>query len=277
MAGTRGEPGWEHVDIDVGGRRTLVRVSEAGGDATPIVHLHGFGISGSYLMPTARLLTDRAVNVVPDLPGYGKSEKPRRPLPIPELADSVVAILDALGIERAVLVGNSMGCPISIELADRYTDRIERVVMVAPAGGLNNRPLHRAIRQLAVDGVRERPAMARVAVPDYVRFGPINTLRLFREMTQFPALERLMEVPVPTLAVLGSRDPLLPHRDRVMEVARAVPGHVTVVVITGAAHAVNFSHPGELAHVIRSWLDDIEIVDDPSQPGLTSVLMLPRA
>lgn len=277
MAGTRGEPGWEHVDIDVGGRRTLVRVSEAGGDATPIVHLHGFGISGSYLMPTARLLTDRAVNVVPDLPGYGKSEKPRRPLPIPELADSVVAILDALGIERAVLVGNSMGCPISIELADRYTDRIERVVMVAPAGGLNNRPLHRAIRQLAVDGVRERPAMARVAVPDYVRFGPVNTLRLFREMTQFPALERLLEVPVPTLAVLGSRDPLLPHRDRVMEVARAVPGHVTVVVITGAAHAVNFSHPGELAHVIRSWLDDIEIVDDPSQPGLTSVLMLPRA
>ena len=96
-------------------------------------------------------------------------------------------------------------------------------------------------------------------------------------MTQFPALERLMEVPVPTLAVLGSRDPLLPHQDRVMEVARAVPGHVTVVVITGAAHAVNFSHPGELAHVIRSWLDDVEIVDDPNQPGLTSVLMLPRA
>jgi len=44
-------------------------------------------------------------------------------------------------------------------------------------------------------------------VPDYVRFGPVNTLRLFREMTQFPALERLLEVPVPTLAVLGSRDP----------------------------------------------------------------------
>jgi hypothetical protein len=56
-----------------------------------------------------------------------------------------------------------------------------------------------------------------------------------------------------------------------------VPGNVTVVVISGAARAVNFSHPGELAHVIGSWLDDIEIVDDPSQPGLTSVLMLPRA
>jgi hypothetical protein len=39
---------------------------------------------------------------------------------------------------------------------------------------------------------------------------------------------------------------------------------------------VNFSHPGELAHVIRSWLDGVEIVDDPDQPGLTSVLQLPR-
>jgi len=113
-------------------------------------------------------------------------------------------------------------------------------------------------------------------VPDYLRFGPVNTLRLFREMTQFPALERLQEVPVPTLAVIGSRDPLLPDRERVMQVAREVPGHVTVVLITGAAHAVNFSHPGELAHVIGSWLDDVDIVDDPDQPGLTSVLMLPR-
>jgi len=47
-------------------------------------------------------------------------------------------------------------------------------------------------------------------------------------------------------------------------------------VITGAAHAVNFSHPGELAHVIRSWLADIPIEDDPTQPGLTSVLEVPR-
>lgn len=276
MAAPRVEPGWKSISVDVDGCRAVIRLSEDGGDATPIVHLHGFGISGAYLMPTARLLTDRALNVVPDLPGYGRSEKPRRPLSIPALADAVVVILDALEIDRAVLVGNSMGCPISAELADRHTDRVERVVMVAPAGGPNNRPLGRAIRQLAIDGVRERPSMAKTAVPDYLRFGPVNTLRLFREMTQFPALERLQEVPVPTLAVIGSRDPLLPDRERVMQVAREVPGHVTVVLITGAAHAVNFSHPGELAHVIGSWLDDVDIVDDPDQPGLTSVLMLPR-
>ncbi len=276
MGEPRSEPGWDHLWVDVDGRRTFVRLSLDGGAATPIVHVHGFGISGGYLMPTARLLTDRATNVVADLPGYGRSAKPPRPLPIPRLADAVISVLDAVGVGRAVLVGNSMGCPIALELADRYTDRVEGVVLVAPAGGLNNQPLRRAIRQLAVDGVRESPRMARVAVPDYVRFGPVNTLRLFTEMTAFPALDRLQHVPVPTLAVLGSRDPLLPGEDRVAAVARQVPGHVTVVRITGAAHAVNFSHPGELAHVIRSWLDGVEIVDDPDQPGLTSVLRIPR-
>lgn len=276
MAAPRPEPGWDHTWVDVDGVRTLVRLSLDGGDATPIVHIHGFGISGRYLLPTARLLTDRAMNVVPDLPGYGISAKPQRPLSIPRLADAMVSIMDTVGVGKVVLVGNSMGCPISVELADRYTDRIEGVVLVAPAGGINNQPLRRAVTQLAADGVRESPRMARVAVPDYLRFGPINTLRLFGEMTRFPALERLLEIPVPTLAVLGNRDPLLPGHDRVVEVAKEVPGHVTVVTITGAAHAVNFSHPGELAHVIRSWLDGVEIVDDPDQPGLTSVMVIPR-
>jgi pimeloyl-ACP methyl ester carboxylesterase len=276
MAHIRSEPGWDHTWVDVDGLRTLVRISLDGGDATPIVHVHGFGISGRYLMPTARLLTKRTTNFVPDLPGYGRSAKPARPLSIPALADAMIRIFDALGIERAVLVGNSMGCPISIEMADHHTDRVEGVVLVAPAGGLNNQPLRRAVGQLAIDGVRESPRMAKVAVPDYLRFGPINTLRLFTEMTRFPALERLMEVPVPTLAVLGDRDPLLPGDERVYEVAQQVPGHITVVRITGAAHAVNFSHPGELAHVISSWLDGVEIVDDPDQPGLTSVLVVPR-
>jgi pimeloyl-ACP methyl ester carboxylesterase len=276
MREPRSEPGWDHTWVDVEGLRTLVRVSLDGGDATPIVHVHGFGISGRYLMPTARRLTHRTTNYVPDLPGYGLSQKPARPLPIPRLADAMVQIFDQLGIEKAVLVGNSMGCPVSIELADRFTDRIEGVVLVAPAGGINNQPLTRAVRQLAIDGVRETPRMARVAVPDYLRFGPVNTLRLFTEMTAFPALQRLLAIPVPTLAVLGNRDPLLPGPDRVVEIAQQVPGNVTVVTITGAAHAVNFSHPGELAHVITSWLDGVEIVDDPDEPGLTSVMVIPR-
>ena len=88
MGTPRVEPGWRHRYVNVDGHRTIVRVSTHATTATPIVHLHGFGISGTYLMPTARLLTDRPRNIVPDLPGYGRSEEPSRPLPIPRLADA---------------------------------------------------------------------------------------------------------------------------------------------------------------------------------------------
>ncbi len=65
-----------------------------------------------------------------------------------------------------------------------------------------------------------------------------------------------MHTPVPTLAVLGGRDPLMPKPARVREVARLAPEHLTVALIEKAAHALNFSHPEELAGVIEVWLDD---------------------
>ena len=267
---------WTDHHVDVGGRSVFYRRGDGPECATPIVHVHGFGISGTYLLPTARLLTSRAVNLVPDLPGYGRSARPPRTLGIPELAEALVGFLDAVGVERAVLLGNSMGCPIGLEVAHEVPERVERLVLVAPAGGLHNRPLGRALTQLARDALRESPRMARVAVPDYLGFGPVNGLRLFRELSRFPSLERLLESPVPSLAVLGSRDPLLPGVPRVLEVAGRTPEHVSLVVILGAAHAVNFSHPGELAHAISSWLEDEEIVDAPDEPGLARVIPVVR-
>jgi pimeloyl-ACP methyl ester carboxylesterase len=268
--------GWTEERLQVAGRTVFYRRGEGPEDAVPIVHVHGFGISGSYLMPTAERLTGHAVNIVPDLPGYGRSQRRARTLGIPALAESLMAVVDALGFEKVVLVGNSMGCPISLEVAHAAPERVHRIVLVSPAGGVQNQPLPRALGQLARDVARESPRMARVAGPDYVRFGPLNALRLFHELTEFPSLERLLHTPVPSLAVMGSRDPLMPPPRRVFEVARLAPEHVTLVVIHGAAHALNYSHPGELANVVGAWLEDREIVDDPDQPGLARLLAIPR-
>jgi pimeloyl-ACP methyl ester carboxylesterase len=218
--------------------------------------VHGFAISGAYLMPTAERLARRWVNVVPDLPGYGHSQRRSRVLDIPDLAVALVAVLDALDIDQAVLVGNSMGCPVSLEVAHSMPERVHRLVLVSPAGGVQNQPLVRALGQLAIDGIRESPRMLPVAVPDYVRFGPINGLRLFHELTLYPSLERLTHTPVPTLAVIGGRDPLMAKPSRVREVARLSPEHLSVALIERAAHALNFSHPEELAGTIELWLED---------------------
>lgn len=270
------EQGWTQARVRVGGRNVFYRRSPGPPDAVPVVHLHGFAISGAYLMPTARRLAGTRVNVVPDLPGYGRSPLHGRPLDLPALGRAVLDLLDALELPRAVLLGNSMGCPIGLEVAHAAPERVDRLVLVSPAGGVHNQPLGRALLQLARDGIWESPRMARVAVPDYLRFGPVSALRLFHQLTLFPSLDRLVHTPVPTLAVIGSRDPLMPGPARVMEVARMSPPHVSVVVIGGAAHALNFSHPGELANVVSAWLDDREIVDDPDQPGEARVFPVPR-
>jgi pimeloyl-ACP methyl ester carboxylesterase len=267
--------GWVSEHLQVEGRSVHYRRSE-GGSAVPLVHIHGFAISGAYLMPTARLLAGRWVNVVPDLPGYGLSERRDHVLDIPDLAGAVLALLDAMDMEQAVLVGNSMGCPVSLEVAHRAPERVNRLVLVSPAGGVQNQPLPRALGQLALDVVRESPRMVPVALPDYLRFGPVNGLRLFHELTLFPSLQRLLHTPVPTLAVLGGRDPLMPPPSRVRDVGRLAPHDLAVAVVDRAAHAVNFSHPKQLAQTIESWLDGSLLPDGARLPAGVRVIPLRR-
>ena len=202
--------GWVTERLQVGGTSVYCRRSTHE-DGVPLVHIHGFAISGAYLMPTARACP-RGVNVVPDLPGYGRSERRERVLGIPALAETTLAILDRLDIDKAVLVGNSMGCAISLEVASRGTRADPWPRLGLPAGGVHNQPMSRALGQLARDVLRERTTMFPVALPDYVKFGPLNGLRLFRQLTRFPSLERLLRTPVPTLAVLGSATHSCRHR-----------------------------------------------------------------
>jgi len=264
---------WTRVDgVDVFYRES----ARPAPDQRVMAHLHGFGLSGRYLLPTAERLADEFHTFVPDLPGFGRSGRRRDMLDIPDLAHAAARFLDDRGVSQALLVGNSMGCPVIIEFAHHYPERIERAVLVSPAGGIFNQPLRRAIGQLSRDAPLEPWRMARVAVPDYIRFGIPSTTRLFRALTQYPSLQRLLELRIPTLVVLGQRDPLLPHAHRIDEVASQTDSHVLVVLLEGAAHAINFSHPGQLAHVIRLFMDDRPIENDPSWPGHVRVYEVHR-
>ena len=155
--------GWVIVDgLPVFHRSYL----DAGPAADAMVHVHGFGISGTYLEPTAALLASRYRTFVPDLPGMGRSMRPAGGLDLPGLAKAVMSYCDAVGVERPILVGNSLGCPIIVEVATTFPDRIQRAVLVSPAGGPNNQPLARAIGQMAKDGLREPPSMLPIATRD---------------------------------------------------------------------------------------------------------------
>jgi len=266
------DAGWYALRVKVHGRLVFMRMGPQVAGSIPLVHVHGFGVSGSYLLPTARALAHRATTVVPDLPGYGQSAAWGHALGIPSLAWVLLEVLDTLGLERVVLVGNSMGGPVCLEVAHSAPERVAGIVLASPAGGMHNQPLARALVQLARDVGRENLRMAPIVLRDYLHFGPVNALQLFGELVRFPSLERMLRTPVRTLAVIGARDPLMPPLRRVEEIGRLAPPHLSIAVIDGAAHAMNFSHPGELAHLIGSWLDHREIADDPDEPGVARLL-----
>lgn len=106
-----------------------------GGDRDPVVLLHGFGANKESWLLMAPVLARHRPLVIPDLPGYGAAT-PIRPegAHAERQAGRVVALLDALGIERAHLVGNSMGAGIAAELAIRRPERVRSLALLGSTG-----------------------------------------------------------------------------------------------------------------------------------------------
>lgn len=119
---------------DVGGLRmhALVSTEPAPAGARAVVLVHGSGLSGRYMIPTARELTADFRVYVPDFPGFGDSDKPDKMLTVPGLADALAAWLPAAGLERASLLGNSFGCQVIADLAARHPQRVERAILQGP-------------------------------------------------------------------------------------------------------------------------------------------------
>jgi pimeloyl-ACP methyl ester carboxylesterase len=130
-----------------GGRR--FSLLEAGtGD--PLVMLHGLGATKVSFLPTVAALADRYRTIAVDLPGFGDSGKPLGAAYDPAFfADSIVSLLDELGLERVHLLGHSMGGRAALELAFDHPDRIEGLILMTPSlAWLRERPWARYLRYL---------------------------------------------------------------------------------------------------------------------------------
>jgi pimeloyl-ACP methyl ester carboxylesterase len=116
-------------------------ISEAG-TGTPVVMIHGLGATKVSFLPTLAALADTYHCVAVDLPGFGDSVKPiRARYDARFFARSMIALLDALELDQAHLIGNSMGGRVALEVGLRSPDRVGRLALLAPSlAWLRNRP-----------------------------------------------------------------------------------------------------------------------------------------
>lgn len=104
------------------------------GSGDPVILIHGLGATKGSFLPTVVALADSFRTIALDLPGFGDSYKPLdAPYHPPFFARAVLDLMDKLGIERAHMIGNSMGGRVALELGMRHPERVRRLALLAPS------------------------------------------------------------------------------------------------------------------------------------------------
>jgi pimeloyl-ACP methyl ester carboxylesterase/putative sterol carrier protein len=261
--------------VDVDGVRTFFL--EAGPrDAPPVILFHGLGATSSSFLPTLWDFGRDHRVIAPDLPGFGETDKPLRALHAQFFAQWAVGLLDALGIARADLVGNSMGGRLAIEVALSAPERVEKIALLAPSLAWRKfrhasplvrllRPelaalplpvLHRGVltvlRAMFAKPDRVADAAMNAAADEFLRAfstarGRIAFFHALREIYLDEATgdrglwDRLPKLERPALFLFGDKDRLVPARFA-SHVRRALPD-AEIEVMHDCGHVPQFEHP----------------------------------
>jgi pimeloyl-ACP methyl ester carboxylesterase len=245
--------------VEVGGLAVHHRVSLAPQEsrvpaATPLVLVHGLGVSSRYMIRLAETLATGRFVYAPDLPGFGRSETPRRPLDVHAQAELLAAWMPAAGLERAAFFGHSLGSQVVADLALNHPHRVTRLVLAAPTIDDGGRSVPRELLRLLWDVPREPFALVPIVTRDYLRAGLWRVLRTLRYALADRLEERLPALDLPVLVLRGARDPVVSERWS-EKVAGLLP-QGRLAVVPRAAHALQFSHPREVAALLKDFLDE---------------------
>jgi 2-hydroxy-6-oxonona-2,4-dienedioate hydrolase len=212
-----------------------------GGEGTPVVLVHGFGVSGAYMLPLAHVLARSHAVFVPDLPREG----------IAETAETLGALLDSARLEAPAAVANSLGCQTVTELAVRRPGRLGPLVLVGPTIEPGRRGTPHQLLGLLRDARREPFSLISLATRDVVPdLGPL--LRTMRSALADRIEDRLPLIEQPTVIVYGEADGFV-SRAWAEQAAELLP-RGRLVTIPGEPHAVHYTRPDLVAGILEGLL-----------------------
>lgn len=268
----------EERDVVVQGMR--LRVYEGGKRGAPaVLLLHCFGLSMKVWRDFVPFLEERYHVVAYDAVGHGKSARGVRRIDLERLADMGLGVMDALGIEEAALVGNSMGGGTALFMALKAPERVTALVLVDAVGlhdGAFYRPFFSFVgprdidtaadwtwglvydlavekRSPLVEEIREDILATRRDGPRHATF--VGWHSLLDAIFSIDRTGDLSRVTAPTLVLVGRHDRLV-NVDHAERLARGIPG-ARFHVFEDLGHLPEIEDAKQVASVVRPFLDEV--------------------
>lgn len=246
---------------------------ERAGSGPPLLLLHGIGSSSRSFRHQLDDLADAFDVIAWDAPGYGRSEDPLTPFTLDDLADRAALLLDELDIERAHVLGVSMGGVVAQLVYHRHPSRVRSLVLADTnvGGGALPEPERSARVSQRLEALERlgAPGMAEQRAPHLVR--PDAPAELVAEVTEIMAqirpagyraaaialgntdlTARLADIHAPTLVIHGESDGVVPLSSA-HQLANEIP-RARLVIIPEAGHVANQEQPAAFNAAVRAFL-----------------------
>ena len=245
------------------------------GKGLPVTLLHGYPLDHTIWLELVPALEKEARLILPDLRGHGQSPEPQGPYSMLAMAEDVVDLWDALGIEKSLIGGHSMGGYVAMALARYFPERLAGLALVASQTDADA-PEKRQARLASIEDVRKNGVRGAVlgmpaklsynnTVREWCReivldASPVGVMGTLAAMADRPdSLDVFVNLEIPTLIIAGVDDQIVP-----VEALRAVAQKMKdprLVEISGAGHMPMLEKPDEVASALTAFIRFIKEIN----------------
>ena len=239
--------------VDVGGHR--LSLEQSGSGPPHFVFLHGLADGLGIWEGLAQQLAGHGQVIRFDQRAHGNSDAPDGPYRREDLAADVAALMSQLELERALLVGHSMGGIVAMCAALAYPERVAGLVLLGTAGECSEKVagwyerIARAGEAEGIDGLRSAiyGARSRRRIRGDAA-GLVHVTRCLKSLHSDPLTPKLAALRCPTLLLVGERDPMGPGASVILQ--RAIPA-ATLEVVAGRGHWLHVEAPDLVVDALK--------------------------
>jgi 3-oxoadipate enol-lactonase len=248
---------------------------DVAGSGPPVILLHPFPVNHEFWLPVSRLLSSRYRLIMPDLRGHGESSLGDGPATMQKHADDIARMMTATGVDRAPLIGVSIGGYAIFEFWRRFRDRVSAFVLCNTKAGADTgdarsarldtaqevlergtEPFFEGMLQKVLSETtrRSRPDLVEGALRMMRKMSAEGVAGVQRGMADRPdSVATLRTINVPTLIITGDEDKMTGVPEA--EILKQNIAGSQMRVVSKAGHYSPWEQPDELGKLLRQFLD----------------------